>query len=140
VPKQQQMHVVGPNSPVPVLVQPENAGSALRAAVQAIERSESSCEGGASKSRLRHSSLQDLSDADGELPANISMVPDNSPDVTIHTSQDEFFDDVELLVDDDEVAPGIFCDLELIEDVEVIEDVEIIETPSHTGRSLRKKH
>lgn len=140
VPKQPQMQASGNHGPVQVLVQPGNAGTASRAVVSAVERSESSRGVSASETTLRHSSLQHPSEAGDDLSANAGMIPNDSPDVTIRASDDEYFEDVEVLVDDDELASGIFCDLELIEDVELIDDVEIIEAPSHTNRNLRKNN
>lgn len=148
VPKQPQLQASVNNGLLQVLVQPGNASTASRDVVPAVERSESSRGVSASETTLRQSSLQDLSEAGNDLSANAGMVPNDSPDVTIQASADDYFDNVEVLVDEDELAPGIFCDLELIEDVELIDDddveliddVEIIETPSHIGRNLRKNN
>lgn len=156
VPKQPLTQASGTNAPVKVTVQPANTDTESRPVVPAVERTESSRGVSASETTLRQSSLQNLNEAGDDLTANAGMVPNVSSEIIIQASANEYFEDVEVLCDDDELAPVIFSDLELIEDVELIddddieliddedveliEDVEIVETPSHTVRNLRKNN
>ena len=164
VPKQPLTQASGTNAPVKVIVQPGHTESASRPVVPPVERTESGRGVSASETTLRQSSLQNLNHAGDDLTANAGIVPNALPERTIQASANEYFEDVEVLCDDDELAPVIFSDLELIEDVELIddddielineheieliedddveliEDVKIVETPSHMGRNLRKNN